>query len=305
MSRKIERDFVLAELATVNAFLSDLTDEDVVAAMSLSDRRDELEEQLAALEAYEEPHAVASIFFGGDPVTGSTGIESEFAGSALAIYQDIVSKVYALRATGSLAQRGVVPGKESAKLHITHVLRGSFGFRLEELSAQTEGVGSSLKDAVEDASKLMDSFAAGEEDDFVSAMETADERVVGAIRSFFDHLRSGGATFRLVSDRHDRSFDREAIQKAAERARTVEVIEFSERIAGSLAGILPESRLFEFRTETRGTLRGKAEPALGELGQMGALWLDKPAMAEMKIKQVKRRGKVQREIFSLVALDTP
>ena len=96
--RKLERDFVSADLAAVTGLLAQLGDEDVMARMGLELRRDELQQTIAHLdEAGVEPAASAALFFGGGPVVGSRGIESEFAGSAISKFQDIVAKVLARR----------------------------------------------------------------------------------------------------------------------------------------------------------------------------------------------------------------
>ena len=64
--------------------LAQLGDEDVMARLGLEARRDELQQTIAHLdEARREPVASAALFFGGGPVIGARGIESEFAGSAV------------------------------------------------------------------------------------------------------------------------------------------------------------------------------------------------------------------------------
>jgi hypothetical protein len=47
--RKLERDFVSADLAAVTGLLAQLGDEDVMARMGLESRRDELQQTIAHL----------------------------------------------------------------------------------------------------------------------------------------------------------------------------------------------------------------------------------------------------------------
>lgn len=108
--RKLERDRIRADLASVNALVDQLKDEDV---MSLESRRNELLSSIAAMDKDEIGTAVASaaLFFGGRPVVGSHGIETEFGGEAIAKFQDLVAKLLASHETGGLGQRGIVPSQ--------------------------------------------------------------------------------------------------------------------------------------------------------------------------------------------------
>ena len=308
MIRKIERDFVAADLTAVEGLLAKLKASDVLTAMSLEARRDELRQQLQNLADMHETAASAALFFSGNPVVGNRGIASEFGGTAVAKYQDIVSKVFALRSTGNLARRGVVPGKDQAKLHITNVVRGSFGFYLEELDPQADMIATPLKEAVDQATEIMKSFGADDDEDFVSAVEKIDNRVLSTVRDFFDLLKDDRACFRLVAGDFDKSFDQNMVDRAAERARATEVDEHVEEIDGQLGGVLPDGRMFEFRTDTdRATIRGKvnSEFPVVNLADLNTEWVGKPAKATILIRQVLRGGRVWRESFFLQDLKKP
>ena len=197
--RKLERDFVSADLAAVTGLLAQLGDEDVMARMGLELRRDELQQTIAHLdEAGIEPAASAALFFGGGPVVGSRGIETEFAGSAISKFQDIVAKVLA-RESGGLGQRGVVPNKAASTLHITNIVRGSFGFLLEEVSPQPSLMETSLKTAMDETSRLLRALGEPDEEQFRTVAETIDQRTLGTAREFFELMRQSGATLRLVA----------------------------------------------------------------------------------------------------------
>ena len=151
----------------------------------LEARLDELRKTLAELEAAkDEPTASAALFFGGKPVVGSQGIESEFSGAAVTKFQDLVAKVLAQQ-TGGLGLRGTVPNKAASTLHITNIVRGSFGFLMEEVNPQQQIVDTSLKGAVKQATVLLDAFGEPDEEQFRSAVEVIDERVLDTAREFF------------------------------------------------------------------------------------------------------------------------
>jgi len=304
--RKLERDFVRADLAAVRGLIAQLGDEDVMARLGLEERRDELQKTITQLDrAGEEPVASAALFFGGRPVSGSRGIESEFAGSAVTKFQDIVAKVLAHESVG-LGQRGVVPNKGASTLHITNIVRGSFGFLLEEVHSQPPLTETSLKKAVGDATRLLEALGERDEEQFRTAVEAIDDRILGTAREFFVLMRQSGATLRIVAGEADRSFGSEAVARAAERATSTTVEDAEETMSGQLAGILPDARQFEFRTgRDQGTIRGKVSRSLAadQLKRFNHDWVNVDALARMNVKRVRRSGAVVREAFTLLALD--
>lgn len=304
--RKLERDFAQADIAAVNSLLTQLSDEDVMTRFGLESRLEELRKSLADLDAEaDEPVASAALFFGGQPVIGSRGIESEFGGAAITKFQDLIAKVLA-HESGGLGQRGVVPNKGASTLHITNIVRGSFGFMLEEVSPQHQIVGTPLKTAVDEATRLLDAFGEPDEEQFRSAVETIDQRVLGTAREFFDLIRQAGATLRVVAGDRDNSFGAEAVARAADRATSTVVLDDEEVIAGQLAGVLPDAHQFEFRTgEDRGTLRGAVDRAIpaDQLGRLNRDLVNVAANARFSVKRILRNDVVVRETYTLLSLE--
>ena len=75
-----------------------------------------------------------ALFFGGNPVVGSIGIETTFGTNVMWSFQDMMSKVWSsLSEAQPLKQMGPIRDREASQLHITSVVHGSFGFLLEEL----------------------------------------------------------------------------------------------------------------------------------------------------------------------------
>lgn len=306
--RKLERDRLQAELATVSQMLDQFSDEDVVMRIGLEDRQNELRDAVAELEA-EGPDRTAStaLYFGGRPVIGSRGIESEFGSRAVAMFQDLVAKQFA-HETGGLGQRGIVPNKAATRLHITNVVRGSFGFMLEELSSQDPLFETALKDSVDHVSNLIAAFAEDDEDRFEIAVAEVDERVLATTKDFFGHMRQAGATFRIVTGERDRSMSADDIERAERRATTTTISDGEENILGVFSVATPEGHQLEFRTDTvRGLIRGRVTSALSaaEIVQMNKDWLEKPAIGTFKVRKVMKDGTVVRENFTLLAIAAP
>lgn len=303
--RKLERDFAYADLAAVLALVEQLGEEDVMTRMGLEARLRELRETIAHIDQA-EPEAIASaaLFFGGRPVIGAQAIESEFGGAALTRFQDLVSKVLA-QESGALGQRGVVPNKGASILHVTNIVRGSFGFLLEEVQPQQPLIETPLKEAVNKATLLLDAFGEPDEEQFRSAVEAIDERVLGTAREFFDLMRQNDATLRVVAGKTDRSFGREAVARAADRATSTTVEDTEEEIPGQLAGVLPDAHQFEFRALVdRGTIRGKVDSALStdQLINFNREWVNVEALARIQVKRVRRNNAVVRESYTLIGL---
>jgi hypothetical protein len=299
--RKLERDFLQADIAAVNSLLAQLSEEDVLTRLGLQARLDELKRSIQELEeAAEQQTASAAIFFGGRPVVGARGVETEFGGEAVSKFQDLVSKVLAHEA-GGLGQRGVVPNKAASTLHITNVVRGSFGFLFEELHPQM--LDTALKTAVDEATRLIDAFGEPDEEQFRTAVENIDQRVFTTVREFFDLMRQNEATLRVVAGDLDRSFGLDSVVRAAERGKSTTVDERDETVRGQLAGVLPDAHHFEFRTASeRGTIRGKIDRSLAasQLAQMNRDLVNIDAVATVQVRRVLQSGTVVRENFTLV-----
>jgi hypothetical protein len=305
--RKLEHDRTCAELASVDALLDQLSDEDVMTRLGLEARRDELIAAIRDFDEREEATASAVLFFGGRPVTGSRGIESEFGGNAVTKFQDLVAKLLA-RQVGELRQRGVVPNKGAATLHITNVVRGSFGFLLEEIEPQRELVDTTLKGAVANAFELLRAFTEPNEEKFQEAVEAVDNRIVMTAGELFDLMRDSGATMRLVVGQSENTFGSLAVAMAAERANTTEVEQTEEFMEGQLSGFLPDAHQFEFRAVAPNgdarTIRGKVDRGLttNELTAFNLQLVNVPAKVRLLVKRVRRSGQTVRESFTLLQI---
>lgn len=119
-------------------------------------------------------------------------------------------------------------------------------------------------------------------------------------------MRKSGATVRLVSGDTDRSFSSDAVARAVDRAKTTTVVDDQETVAGQLAGVLPESHQFEFRTaDERGTIRGKVDRDLTphQLGLFNTEYVNVNFRAQLKVKRVLRDQAVVRERYTLVGIE--
>lgn len=303
--RKLELDLLHADLAAVNDLLGRLSEEDVMARMGLEDRSQELKALiLAAEEEKEKLTASATLFFGGKPVTGMRGIESKFATSAVATFQDLVAMVLAHK-SNSLSPRGAIANRDSSTLYITSLARGSVGFILEEMRPQANLTDTPLTEAVNEATELLEAFGTSNEEYFQEWLEATDQRVLGSAGKLFDLLRRSEATLRLVTEDSDYTFGVQAVARAAERAKSTTTRGEKQTVIGQLAGVLPDARRFEFRRDDTGdVIAGKIASSLDShtLARTAEEWLNIDAEARIVVRRVYHNDDLVRESYTLFAL---
>ena len=189
-------------------------------------------------------------------------------------------------------------------MHITNVVRGSFGFLMQEVRPQTQLVKSGLPTAVASANRLIAALGAPNEDEFQEVAGEVDPRALATASEFFGLMRSNGATFRLVVGNSDRSFTSTEIAVAVERAAETSIEETEEQFQGTLEGTLPNAQAFEFRTLTDDVLNGRVDRGL--TSELLATWntsiLGSSAVARILVRKVKRNGAISRQTYTLLSL---
>lgn len=306
---KTEREQLAAQLAAVNAMLRSLPSNDHLARIGFEARRNELQQQIQALGEVDERRAKVALFFGGDPVVGSIGIETTFGTNVMWTFQDMMSKVWStIDEAQPLRQMGPVRDKKASQLHITSVVHGSFGFLLEELDNEMEPLfRTPLSVAADKVTNYIINFAGENENAFTETIEALNPRVFKSIRDFFSHMHGQNATFRIVEGEIDRQFDHQAIEIAWKRAEGTNVDEQQIRIDGQLLGVIPVGRRFELQPADGGpVVRGKISESFGETYVQnmsrqqfaGRLW-----RAQIVKKTIEKVGRPPVENYTLLQLD--
>ncbi|GIW56742.1 MAG: hypothetical protein KatS3mg082_3146 [Nitrospiraceae bacterium] len=255
MIRKIERDQLAAEIASLEAMLQSLPANDPVGRLGFESRLRELRARLETLTSDEERRAAVALYFGGEPVIGSRGIRADFGSTMIATYQDLVAKVWATLQGGTLPLRGQIRDRDAAQLHITSLVHGSVGFLLEEIDERGEPLfPTPVKEATHKVTEYMEQFTAEDDQPFNRMVEEINPRIFASLREFFRCVHKEHAVFRVVEGETDRTFDERAIERAYTRAETTEIAEEEITVEGELIGVVPYARRFEFRTLPRDEL---------------------------------------------------
>lgn len=308
MIRRLTRESVEVDLSNVNRMLESATElGDFVGAFQFSKRKEYLENELAKLEAAHVTNAGVALFFSGEPVVGSKGILTDFAGRALQHFQEIVTKSYATQTVGKLGERGKVPFDKEANLLITGVAHGSFGFVFQESAEQLELFDTTLKKAVEFAVMAIVKSSSEDDDAFVELTEELNHRLLLALDHFFSELANHNANVRLVDDHRDHMVDDDAVVRARHRiAGTTIEEEQEEPNLGTLIGFLPTQKRFEMilgGEVISGITTEKAATQFNDLVAKFAPPIGYQCRVQMEIRTIKPFNREKRNVYRLLSID--
>ncbi|GGY91790.1 hypothetical protein GCM10011614_03120 [Novosphingobium colocasiae] len=104
----------------------------------------------------------------------------------------------------------------------------------------------SLRDAVTAISQIIHDFSDPSDAIFEKAIDDIDSRTFLSVKYFIELLRNEGAKFKLVEDNNEIELDEAKVERAYQRVERTEVTESEDQIAGTLVGVMPVARRFEF-----------------------------------------------------------
>src|SRR5436309_8396497 len=146
MSAFSQRSFVQSQMVEMDRLL-DLAGGDPLMGPGLRQRKEELARELQTLPAAgKQPRTV--LFFTGQPVVGTRGIDAEFAAKVLEPFLEMVKTQYAATKHGNVGARGPRRDEAEAKLLLTGLPRGSFGLELSQPEPQDLFTGEHLGDVL-------------------------------------------------------------------------------------------------------------------------------------------------------------
>jgi hypothetical protein len=297
MSRK-ERDHLRSEVGTLERFLLDLTEHDVIERVQLEHQLVEARKRLAALET--QPQSMPlPITFRGQPVEGTRSIDATFAAQALKAFVEATDTVAASLVSDDLKGRGRLPGAGERSLRIVDTAVGSFGFELELPALVTDdSVQKSLLPEVEEVDPyveainttlaLLDEAATDDEDAISDLVAKVHPRAAAKVRAFAKVLADHHALFAAAFEGKQVRFDEGAqVRRVVDALKDEDISEDDETHTGTLLGVLPHSRDFEARLHDGALVRGKVDRGLGELSVFKQTWESVEACLRFRVVHVR------------------
>lgn len=261
MTTRAQREFLKVQLLETQR-LMELVGDHPLMSVSFAEREQELREKIAALPLGSK-EARTILFFSGEPVQGSIGIDASFAGRVLEPFQSMVMADYADRWHGVVGSRGRRPGEAQSRLLLTGLPRGSFGLELARADNDELFEGGQLADTLAHVTRLVE--AAGRSDeDFAAELDQTAPRVIQNLREFLEVVAKGRAGLRLESGDYRCSLSPIEANEAFNRVAATIARPEDVKISGVFKGVLLESWKFDFVTEDNHSVGGKIDESLTE-----------------------------------------
>lgn len=301
MTTRRKRDFLKTQLLETDRLI-EMTGDHPVMSFGLVQRKEELEEELHALPmGHKEPRTV--LFFSGEPVVGSVGIDANFAGRVLAPFQNMVMSEHAQRWHGTLGSRGRRTGEQESRLILTGLPRGSFGLELTKAANDEFFEEEQLADTLAHVTRLIESASRSDED-FASELNETSPRVIQSLRDFLKVVSDGRAGLQMESGDFRCTLDpvkaSEAFQRVSDTVTKEERVE--ER--GVFKGLLLESWRFDFVNEAGHKITGKLDNDLTQeqAVTMGRDFLEQSCVADLLKTTILFKNGRQRTSYCLRSL---
>ncbi len=277
-----------SEIAQVEEILQELPQDRWLERSSFESRLKSLKEEIAKVEQIPVRHK-AVITFRGSPVYGTHGILVDFASKASGALNDAVASI-AASLDENLRYMGPIPDRDKNRLLITNTARGSFGFELEVLNSGEETLIQEETNASKALEKLVELFENSLEDNEEQLSELVQEihpRAVKKVVEFLDTLKNNNAWFAFeYKEKRVKYPNIDWIEKTIELLDEDNINETEESFSGSFQGILPDSRTFEFKTDTGETIKGKIGADIKEPEVLNKEYLFVPVTVKLKSTQV-------------------
>lgn len=261
MTTRAQREFLKVQLLDMQR-LRDVAGEHPLMSVALAERERELREKIAALPLGNK-EARTVLFFSGEPVQGSVGIDASFAGRVLEPFQSMVMADYADRWHGVVGSRGRRPGEAQSRLLLTGLPRGSFGLELTRADNDELFEEGQLADTLAHVTRLVEAAARSDED-FAAELDETAPRVIQNLRAFLEVIAKGKAGLRLESGDFRCTMNPIQANDAFNRVAGTITSDDLVKTPGVFKGVLLESWKFDFVTDENHSVGGKIDENLTE-----------------------------------------
>jgi hypothetical protein len=265
--------YLLGEKTELDRMLAETPETAVLDRASLRSRLAVVANAITKLGAPTRTPARVRLTFKGKPVIGNHGIFAEFGTKAVNGFAESVTAM-AASLSAPLAAMGPIPGRDQHQLLITSTALGSFGFELEEhlpphLSLDEE---TTVAQALLQTQRVLRGTQ-GTDDELADSAFEADRRALDKVRAFLQTLADNEATCTVeYGESIVRFTDVGQVRTSVERLSQEYLREEGEELEGTLQGVLPTGRVFEFKVaNTKQTIRGKVAPTIADPASLNLL----------------------------------
>lgn len=275
--------------------------DDPLMGPALKQRREDFV-QRAAEAPPPAPRGRAVMFFTGDPVLGTQGVDAQFAAKIVEHFQQMVTTQYAFSKHGRVSDRARQKSGQEARLLLTGTPRGSFGL---ELTAPPSGDMIRAVQLSDTLVVLNSAIKAAAEDDeaFASAVEGVAPRVFPRMKRFFKTLADYKAGLRMQSGSLEFRLPTDKLLSAADRVASVTSQREEVLLVGTFRGVTLDTGRFDFAPDEGALITGHtAETVDEETAESFMKFFNKHCGAKLLKITVETRGK-KREQFELMALE--
>lgn len=211
--------------------------------------------------------AKVRLTYRGAPVWGTHGVLAEFGASATQAFSVAITAI-AASLSGSLADKGPIPNRLANQLLITGPARGSFGFELEEIPAEKqldiEGT-TPVSQAIEILAELLEATTTRSDEELSEPVSRLADRAIAAVSDFLNELSENDASCGVAtSTRRFQFSDVEQVRRSKARLSRDNIREEDETFTGSFVGVLPDKRIFEFKTTGGEVLHGRVSAEIDD-----------------------------------------
>jgi len=302
MTTRAQREFLKVQLLETQR-LKDMVSGHPLMSVSFAEREQELRDKIAALPLGNK-EARTILFFSGEPVQGSFGIDASFAGRVLEPFQCMVMADYADRWHGVVGKRGRLSGEAESRMLLTGLPRGSFGLELTRAENDELFDESHLADTLAHVTKLVEAAGRSDEDFAAELNETA-PRVIQKLRDFLEVVAKGKAGLRLESGDFRCSMNPIEASEAFNRVAGTITNEESVTVLGVFGGVLMADWRFNLTTNEGHKIGGKIDENLTEeqVIDLNMRFFNRPSIAQiLKTTVLFKNGRI-RTTYVLRALE--
>lgn len=302
MSTRSQREFLKVQLLEAQR-MKEMAKNHPLMSVAFAEREQELLKQIEQLPLGGK-EARTVLFFSGEPVQGSIGIDASFAGRVLGPFQSMVKTDYADRFHGMIGKRGRRLGETESQMLLTGLPRGSFGLELSKAENDELFEENQLADTLAHITKLVESSARSDEN-FAAELDETAPRVINNLREFLEVIAKGKAGLRIETGDFRCVMTPIEANEAYNRVAGTLTKEDTTTVHGVLRGVTLDSWNFNFLDEQNHTFAGKIDKNLTEemVVSLNQKFFNQRCVASMLVTTVTFKNGRVRTTYTLTGLD--